>query len=138
MSRVLFVNLPVNDLPASREFFETLGFGFDRRFCEGGAACLIVSEHAYVMLLRRDCFADFVTRPVADAFEATALTVAISAEDRAAVDRFADQALEAGATPAKPPLELGFMYQRTFHDLDGHLWEVVWMDPFGPQSDIRK
>jgi predicted lactoylglutathione lyase len=139
MSRLLFLNLPVADLSASRKFFDGLGFGFDERFCEDqAAACMVVSDQAYVMLLQRDRFAEFVTKPVADANEATALTVAVSADDRDAVDAFADDALAAGATPAKDPQDYGFMYQRSFHDLDGHLWEVMWMDPVavekGPEA----
>lgn len=129
MSRLLFLNLPVADLPASRGFFAELGFEFNEKFCDDGALCMVVSEQAYVMLLQRGRFAEFVTRPVADATEATALTVAISAEDRGAVDALADAALAAGAADAKDPQDYGFMYQRSFHDLDGHLWEVVWMDP---------
>jgi len=129
MSRLLFLNLPVTDLAASREFFAELGFEFNEKFCDDGALCLVVSNQAYVMLLQRDRFAEFVTKPVADATEATALTVAISAEDREAVDAFAETALGAGAGAAKGPQDYGFMYQRSFHDLDGHLWEVAWMDP---------
>ena len=134
MSRLIFVNLPVRDLPASRAFFEALDFSFDDRFCDEGAACMVVSEQAWVMLLERDRFADFVTRPVADASEATALTVAVSAESREAVDAFAEAAFGAGASPAKDPQEYGFMYQRSFHDLDGHLWEVAW-NPFWTVSE---
>lgn len=134
MSRLLFLNLPVADLPASRAFFHTLGFGFDERFCDEQAACMIVSDQAYVMLLERDRFADFVTRPIADAHHATALTAAVSAESREAVDSFAEAALAAGAAPAKDPQEYGFMYQRSFHDLDGHLWEVMWMDPVAAEK----
>jgi predicted lactoylglutathione lyase len=129
MSRLLFLNLPVADLPASREFFAALGFEFNEKFCDGGALCMVVSEQAYVMLLQRDRFAEFVTKPVADASSETALTVAISAADRDGVDTFAEAALAAGASAAKGPQDYGFMYQRSFHDLDGHLWEVVWMDP---------
>jgi predicted lactoylglutathione lyase len=129
MSRLLFLNLPVADLPASREFFGRLGFEFDERFCDQGAACMTISDRAYVMLLTRERFADFVAKPIADAHQATALTAAVSAADREAVDALAAAALAAGATPAKDPQEYGFMYQRSFHDLDGHLWEVAWMDP---------
>lgn len=134
MSRLLFLNLPVADLPASRAFFDGLGFGFDEKFSDEQAACMIVSEQAYVMLLQRDRFADFVTKPIADANQATALTVAVSAESREAVDAFADAALAAGATAAKDPQDYGFMYQRSFHDLDGHLWEVMWMDPVAAEQ----
>ena len=134
MSRLLFLNLPVADLAASREFFERLELEFDERFCDDGAACMVISEQAYVMLLERGRFAEFVTRPVADPGAATALTVAVSAEDREAVDAFAAAALAAGAGPAKEPQDYGFMYQRSFHDLDGHLWEVIWMDPVAAEK----
>ena len=134
MSRLLFLNLPVADLTASREFFAELGFEFNEKFCDDGALCMIVSEQAYVMLLQRDRFAEFVTKPLADASEATALTVAISADDREAVDAFAEAALAAGASGAKDPQDYGFMYQRSFHDLDGHLWEVAWMDPIAVEQ----
>jgi predicted lactoylglutathione lyase len=134
MSRMLFLNLPVADLPASRAFFEGLGFDFDDRFSDEQAACMSVNDQAYVMLLQRDRFADFVTKPIADANQATALTVAVSAENREAVDAFADAALAAGASAAKDPQEYGFMYQRSFHDLDGHLWEVLWMDPVAAEK----
>jgi len=129
MSRLLFLNLPVTDLGASRRFFAQLGFEFNEKFCDDGALCMIVSEQAYVMLLQRDRFADFVTKPVADPTAATALSVAVSADDRDAVDAFAETAFAAGAESAKDPQDYGFMYQRSFHDLDGHLWEVAWMDP---------
>jgi len=129
MSRLLFLNLPVADLTASHKFFGRLGFEFDERFCDEGAACMVVSEQAYVMLLQRERFAEFVVGPIADAGEATALTVAVSAPDREAVDALAAAALAAGGGSAKEPQDYGFMYQRSFHDLDGHLWEVVSMDP---------
>jgi hypothetical protein len=134
MSRLLFLNLPVADLQASRAFFDALGFSFDEKFCDEQAACMVVSDQAFVMLLQRDRFADFTTKPTADAHQATALTAAVSAENREAVDAFAEAALAAGATPAKDPQEYGFMYQRSFHDLDGHLWEVMWMDPVAAEQ----
>ncbi|HEX4306379.1 MAG TPA: VOC family protein [Solirubrobacterales bacterium] len=129
MSRLLFLNLPVADLGASRAFFAQLGFDFDEKFCDEGAACMVVSEQAYVMLLQRDRFAEFVTRPLADAHEVTALTACLSAASRAEVDALAEAAAAAGAGTAKDPQDYGFMYQRSFHDLDGHLWEIAWMDP---------
>ena len=129
MSRLLFLNLPVADLTASRAFFGELGFEFNEKFCDEGAACMVVSDQAYVMLLQRDRFADFVTKPVADATEATALTACISAESREEVDSLFAAAEAAGAGPVKEPQDYGFMYQRSFHDLDGHVWEIAWMDP---------
>lgn len=129
MSRLLFLNLPVVDLRASRAFFGALGFDFNEKFCDQGAACIVVSEQAYVMLLQRDRFAEFVTKPLANSAETTGLTVCVSAESRSEVDSLADAAGDAGAGAAKGPQDYGFMYQRSFHDLDGHLWEVAWMDP---------
>lgn len=127
--RLMFLNLPVRDLPASLRFFEHLGFGFDARFTDQSAACMVVSDKTYVMLVQRDRFRWFAARPVAESRETTAALVGVSAPDRAAVDAFADAALEAGATPAKEPMDHGFMYSRSFHDLDGHHWEAIWMDP---------
>ena len=129
MSRLLFLNLPVADLAASRDFFAQLGFGFNEKFCDEGAACMVVSDQAYVMLLQRERFAEFVTKPLADPAETTALTACVSAETRAEVDSLADAAASAGAGEAKGPQDYGFMYQRSFHDLDGHHWEIAWMDP---------
>jgi uncharacterized protein len=129
MSRLLFLNLPVADLPASRAFFARLGFGFNEKFCDEGAACMVVSEQGYVMLLQRDRFAEFVTKPLSNADETTGLTVCVTAESRDEVDSLADTASSAGAGDAKGPQDYGFMYQRSFYDLDGHLWEIAWMDP---------
>jgi uncharacterized protein len=128
-SRLIFVNVPVADLEASMAFFRALGFEFDPRFTDDTAACMVVSEQAYVMLLRSDRFADFTDRPVADADAATEAILAVSAESREDVNAFADAALGAGGAPAKDPQDYGFMYSRSFNDLDGHLWEVMWMDP---------
>lgn len=128
-SRVIFVNLPVADVAASRAFFAELGFEFDPNFSDENCACMVLSEQAYVMLLDQSRFADFTTRPTADATASTEAILAVSAESREGVDAFADTALGAGGTPAKEPMEYGFMYGRSFHDLDGHHWEVMWMDP---------
>ena len=129
MSRLLFLNLPVADLTASRAFFAKLGFEFNEKFCDAGAACMVVSEWAFVMLLQRDRFAEFVTKPLTNSDETTALTVCVSAESRDEVDSLAETAGNAGAGDAKGPQDYGFMYQRSFYDLDGHLWEIAWMDP---------
>lgn len=125
--RMLFLNLPVRDLAASMRFFEHLGFAFDPKFTDQTAACMVLSEQAYVMLLQRDRFAEFAVKPVADAAQSTGLMVAVSAADRADVDALADAALEAGGTKAADPIDHGFMYGRSFFDLDGHHWETMWM-----------
>jgi uncharacterized protein len=128
-SRLLFVNLPVADVAAARRFFAALGFAFDPTFTDDSCACLVVSEQAYVMLLAAERFAEFAAKPVADAHSSTEAIVCVSAEDRDGVDALADAALAAGGTTAKEPMDHGFMYGRSFHDLDGHLWEVMWMSP---------
>jgi predicted lactoylglutathione lyase len=125
----MFINLPVADLQASIAFFTHLGFRFDPRFTDDSATCMVVSDQAYVMLLQRDRFAEYATKPVADATQSTEALICVSAADRAGVDAFADAALAAGGTPAKEPMDEGFMYGRSFNDLDGHHWEVMWMDP---------
>jgi predicted lactoylglutathione lyase len=133
-SRLIFVNLPVRDLAASTAFFRALGFTFDEKFTDESAACLVVSEQAYVMLLVEGRFADFTTKPVVDARVSTEAILAVSAESREAVDAFADAALNAGATRANEPMDHGFMYGRSFNDLDGHVWEVIWMSPEAVQQ----
>jgi predicted lactoylglutathione lyase len=128
-SRLIFVNLPVKDLSASTAFFRALGFDFDPKFTDESAACMVVSEQAYVMLLVESRFADFTSKTVADARACTEAILAVSADSREAVDAFADAALAAGASRAGAPMDHGFMYSRSFNDLDGHLWEVMWMSP---------
>jgi predicted lactoylglutathione lyase len=127
--RLIFVNLPVKDVSASMTFFGRLGFGFDEGFTDESCACMVVSEQAYVMLIVESRFADFTTKPVADARAGTEAILCVSAESREAVDAFADAGLAAGASSANEPMDHGFMYGRSFHDLDGHLWEVMWMSP---------
>ncbi|WP_183341077.1 VOC family protein [Conexibacter arvalis] len=126
---MLFVNLAVRDLDASIRFFRALGFEFNPKFTDESATCMIVSEQAYVMLLVEPRFADFTTKPIADPAKSTEALYCVSAASREEVDSFADAALAAGGTPAKEPQDFGFMYGRSFHDLDGHHWEVMWMDP---------
>ena len=125
--RLVFLNLPVRDAAASRAFFAGLGFAFDDRFCDETTACLQLSEVAYVMLLEQARFADFAAKPVGDPATSTSALVCVSAADRDAVDALTDAALSAGASPAKEPMDMGFMYGRSFFDLDGHHWEVMWM-----------
>lgn len=132
--RLIFINLPVADLDRSTAFFTRLGFGFDERFTDESAACMIVSEQAYVMLLQHDKFAEFTPKPVADATTATETILCVSAERREDVDGFADTAVAAGGTTAGAPVDHGFMYGRSFHDPDGHLWEVMWMEPAAVES----
>ena len=128
-TRMIFPNLAVSDLERSIQFFTSLGFTFDERMTDETATAMIVNEQAMVMLLLESRFADFVTKPIADPNEQTESILALSAESREEVDVLADTALANGGSPAKEPLDLGFMYGRSFRDPDGHHWEIFWMDP---------
>lgn len=127
--RMMFVNLPVKDLTVSRAFFGTLGFGFDPNFSNDEAACMIVAENIFVMLMVEGRFRDFITGPISDANTATEVLTCVSAESREAVDTMLAQALAAGGRPWKPVMDHGFMYACSFRDPDGHVWEAVHMDP---------
>jgi predicted lactoylglutathione lyase len=129
MSRLIFVNLPVADLTRSVNFFTDLGFTFNSQFTDENATCMVVSEQAFVMLLARPFFSTFVTKDVADPATTTGAILGISASSREEVDALVDKALALGGTPAKEPQDEGYMYGRSFHDPDGHAWEVMWMDP---------
>ena len=128
-SRKLFVNLAVEDLDRSVEFFTALGFTFNPQFTDENATCMIVSDEAFVMLLVKKRFGDFTKKELADPTTHTEAILALSAESREQVDELADKALAAGGSPANDPIEMGFMYGRSFQDLDGHMWELIWMDP---------
>ena len=125
----LFVNIPVSDLQRSIDFFEQLGFAFNTQFTDATATCMLVGEDAYFMLLTREKFADFSKRPLPDARKQTGALYAISVDSREAVDDMVNRAIAAGGTHALEPQDHGFMYGWSFYDLDGHHWEVFWMDP---------
>jgi predicted lactoylglutathione lyase len=132
--RKIFVNLAVNDLGRSVEFFNELGFSFDPRFTDETATCMVVSDEAYVMLLLEDRFADFTEKHLADSKVQAEAIIALSAASREEVDELADKALAAGGGHAGDPQDMGFMYTRSFLDPDGHQWELVWMDPSAAES----
>jgi predicted lactoylglutathione lyase len=129
VTRKLFVNMAVEDLKQSMAFFSSLGFEFNPRFTDDNAACMLVGEDAYVMLLMKKFFGNFTTRPLADTATHTEALFALSCSSRAEVDELVKKAIAAGATHAMPPMDQGFMYGWSFYDLDGHHWELFWMDP---------
>lgn len=129
MSRKIFVNLPVRDLPRAMAFFEALGFAVNRQFTDETAACLVVSEEIYAMLLTEAKFAQFTPKAIADARETTEVLICLGCDSRQEVDALMGQALAAGGREPRPPQDHGFMYGRSFEDPDGHIWELVWMDP---------
>jgi predicted lactoylglutathione lyase len=129
MSRKLFVNVAVKDLERSMRFFSSLGFTFNPKFTDDKAACMIISDEAFFMLLSEPFFKGFTKRDVVDAHEATEAMFALSCESRAEVDSLVRKAIDAGGLHAMDPQDHGFMYGWSFYDLDGHHWEVMWMDP---------
>lgn len=126
--QMIFANLPVRDLDASKAFFAALGYRFNPQFTDENAACMVVSDSIFVMLLVEPFFQTFTPHPVSDAHRRTEVITCLSADSRAAVDALVDKALAAGATEPMPARDYGFMYQRGFQDLDGHLWEIAFMD----------
>jgi uncharacterized protein len=128
MIRQIFVNLPVRDLPRSMAFFQALGLHFNARFTNDQGACLEIAENIYAMLLVEPFFQGFTKLPVADARQSTEVLIALSCDSRAEVDALVGQAVAAGGSTPNAPTDHGFMYQHGFADLDGHQWEVFWMD----------
>lgn len=128
MIQSLFVNLPVANLARSQAFFSALGLGFNARFTNEQAACLVVNEHISCMLLQRPFFQGFTKLPVADATAATEVLLALQVGSRAEVDGLVAKALAAGGTVPNEKQDLGFMVQHGFADPDGHQWEVFHMD----------
>ncbi|AHC47697.1 VOC family protein [Achromobacter xylosoxidans] len=129
MHKQIFVNLPIADMAKSQAFFKSLGFSFNPQFTNDQGACMVVSDNIYVMLLVKDFFQGFTNKPVVDAKGATESLIALSCESRAEVDDLVARAKAAGGTAPRPPQDHGFMYGHGFDDLDGHIWEVFYMEP---------
>jgi hypothetical protein len=128
MSKLIFVNLPVADLPAARAFYEAIGATNNPMFTDETAACMVFTDVIHVMLLTHDKFAQFTPKRIADAKETSEVLIAISADSREAVDDITGKALAAGGREPREKQDFGFMYGRAFEDLDGHIWEAMWMD----------
>ena len=127
--RKVFVNLAVRDLKKSMAFFSKLGFTFNPKFTDENAACMVLSSEAYVMLLVEPFFRSFTKRDVCDTSRQNEALLALSCDSKAEVDEMVTIALANGGAPAMDPQDHGFMYAWSFYDIDGHNWEVVWMDP---------
>lgn len=128
MAQQIFVNLPVKDLARSKAFYSGIGLHVEPRFTNELAACMVLSETIYVMLLTEPFFQGFTDKPIADATRSTEVLLCLSRESRAEVDEIVRQALAAGGRTPRPSQDHGFMYQHGFEDPDGHLWEVMYMD----------
>ncbi|MDB5899479.1 MAG: glyoxalase/bleomycin resistance/extradiol dioxygenase family protein [Ramlibacter sp.] len=129
MARKIFVNLPIENMERSRAFFAALGFSFNPQFTNDQGACMVISEDIFAMLLVKPFFQTFTKKSIADARTSTEVLVCLSCDSRDEVDKLVRQAKAAGATVPNAPQDHGFMYGHGFEDLDGHIWELAWMDP---------
>jgi uncharacterized protein len=127
--RKIFVNMPVRDLKKSMDFFASLGFTFNPQFTDDKAARMVFSDDGYAMLLTEPFFKGFTRREQCDTTRATEALFALSCSSREEVDAMVKKAIAAGGSHAMPAQDHGFMYGHSFYDLDGHHWEVMWMDP---------
>ncbi|WP_277186348.1 VOC family protein [Caballeronia sp. BR00000012568055] len=127
MHKQIFVNLPVRDLKRSMTFFKALGLNFDSNFTNDDAACLVIGENIYAMLLVEPFFQTFTEKPLVDAHKQTETLVCLSCESRAEVDDLVARAVAAGGRAPRAPQDHGFMYGHGFEDLDGHIWELMHM-----------
>jgi predicted lactoylglutathione lyase len=129
LTKQIFVNLPVRDLPKAKAFYEAIGAVNNPQFTDDTAACMVLSDSIFVMLLTHAKWALFTSKPIVDAREASEVMLALSADDRRGVDAIVDAArAHGGKADVNPPQDHGFMYGRSFEDLDGHIWETVYMD----------
>ena len=135
MARQIFVNLPVKHLARSIEFFTKLGFTFDPKFTDDNATCMIVSENIFVMLLVEGFFQTFTSKDICDTSKSSEVLVCLSLESRENVNGMVGKAVAAGGVAAKESKDYGFMYQHGFQDLDGHVWELIYMEPNAATND---
>ena len=124
----IFVNLPVKDLDKTIEFFTKLGFKFNPQFTDKNATCMIIGENIFAMLLLEEFFKTFIKKEIANTIKTTEVINAITVNSKQEVDEMIDKAIEAGAIEPREPQDHGWMYGRSFQDIDGHLWEVFYMD----------
>lgn len=130
MKTSIFVNIAVRDLDKSKAFFEKLGFTFNPQFTDETAASMVIDDNIFFMLLTDNKFQSFIKdRAISDTNLTTEALYALSVESREAVDAFIDKVIMAGGTVFREPEDYGYMYARSFTDLDGHIWEIFWMDP---------
>jgi uncharacterized protein len=128
MTRQIFVNLPIKNMDRSKAFFSALGFSFNPQFTNEQGACMVVADNIFVMLLVEPFFQTFIKKPISDANKSTEVLVCLSCESRAEVDALVKKAVAAGGKVPNAPRDHGFMYGHGFEDLDGHIWELAYMD----------
>jgi predicted lactoylglutathione lyase len=133
----IFVNLPVKDLNKTIEFFTKLGFKFNPQFTDENATCMIVGDDIFVMLLVEKLFKTFTKKEISDTSKNTEVIVALSVEGRENVDKMINKAIEYGGKESREPQDHGWMYGRSFEDIDGHLWEIIYMDESALKNDKK-
>jgi len=138
MAKLIFVNLPVSDLARATAFYQAIGAEKNKQFCDETASCMVFSETIHAMLLTHDKFRQFTPKKIANARETSEVLICISADSREAVDDITDKALAAGGREAREKQDYGFMYGRSFEDLDGHIWEPMWMDMAAATAAMSK
>jgi predicted lactoylglutathione lyase len=129
MSKSIFINLPVKDLKKSTSFYESLGWTVNPQFSDETAACIVVSSEIYVMLLTHPKFNQFTPRTISDSLQYTEVINALSCESKEEVNALVEKTLSNGGSEVRDPQDYGFMFGRSFGDPDGHIWELIWMDP---------
>src|SRR6187551_2442015 len=134
MSTKIFVNVPVKDLDKSKEFFTALGFSINPQFTDETAACVVITEDIYAMILTHEKFKQFTPKEISDATKTSEVLLALSFDSRDKVNEIADNALKAGGSIANQPQDYGFMFTRSINDPDGHIWEFLCMDPAKMQT----
>jgi predicted lactoylglutathione lyase len=134
MAQMIFVNLPVKDLERSMAFFSQLGYSFNPQFTDKTAACMVISEHIHAMLLTHPKFRQFTPRDICDATKSTEVLICLSCDSRDQVNDLVAKAVAAGGAAHLEPKDYGMMYGHGFQDPDGHIWELMWVDP----SEILK
>lgn len=132
--QMIFVNLATDDVEASKKFFTELGYTLNPQFSTDDCACVVISDTIVAMLLSRQHYATFTKKEIADSRTTSETLICLSAESREKVDELVDRAIAAGGSASGPTQDHGFMYGRAFDDLDGHTWEVMWMDPAAVQG----
>ncbi|MEU9341795.1 VOC family protein [Streptomyces sp. NPDC048278] len=132
--QMIFVNLATDDVAASRKFFTELGYSINPQFSNDDCSCVVISDTIIAMLLSKQRYADFTKKEIADSTKTSEVLICLSAESREKVDDLVAKAVAAGGTANDDVQDQGFMYGRSFEDLDGHSWEVVWMDPAAVQG----
>jgi len=128
VAKQIFVNLPVKDLGKTIEFFKKLGFEFNPQFTDENATCMVVNDNIFVMLLVEKFFKTFTQKEICDTTKNTEVIIALSTESREKVDQMLENVIKAGGKESREPQDHGWMYGRSFEDLNGHLWEIIYMD----------